>query len=534
MRMVPVRLLSPHTFLFFVTQHSNLPSYAMLTVFSTGIDCSVSLPWHALQTSLEQADSDVLMLLDCCAAAVCTGAPNKGVTEAIAASGVETETMDITESSFTQSLVKVLEDWDGRGLPLTATILHSEILSRIKGYNPKYMNSTQRRQSQQTERGKTPIHMIASGQESQRSIVLTAMELPPDLPTNDAPSPITPVQALAPNILLGLPADAVNSPYTQWLGKEFPKDVCGRPKDYCPTVLVSLALEDNERSKMRDLAALLHSVPALSRYAHVESVYKSDSTLLLLTLPVAVWNLLPDDPAVKFVAFVRSWNLVKEDDMSGSYTPRHTNSRLVDFLNDEDEPGLEILRQQPSIGTSLMPDKSDWLSHGSLPRLSNDSISEDPGSIDTDMGERYLKGRSRLLETGANDIPLAQRPPLPQPVLECPFRFLGCQREFGNEGDWASHSLVHFEKQVQGRLVTIEPPKAIQCNFCEAVSENENSNVSWRIWMEHVASHHRRGERLAHARPNFTLIEYLWQQGLMQATQYRELKGPSVGAPNRD
>ena len=505
----------------------------LMNTLSIGTDCTVSLPWYALQTSLEQADSDVLMLLDCGAAALCNSHPNKGVTEAIAACGVQTGTAEITESSFTQSLVEVLEDWEGRSLPLTATVLHSEIFSRIKCYNPKYLEHSQRQESQPAGRGMIPIHMIVSGQESQRSIVLTAVEVLADLPISDASSPITPVQTSAPKIPLRLPADAVNPPYTRWLRKEFPRDVCGQPKDYCPTVLVSLALEDNERIRLKELTALLHSIPALSRYAHVESIYKSDSTLLLLTLPVAIWNLLPDEPAVKFVAFVRSWNLVKRDDMSMSYTQRNAKSRLVDFLNDEDEPGLEVLRQQSSIGTSLMPDKSNWLSQGSLPRLSNDAMSEDPGSIDTDLGEKHLKGRSRLPEMGADDVSLAQWRSLPQPILECPFRFLGCERDFGSEGDWTSHSFVHFEKQTQGGLIAIEPPKGIQCIFCEAVSLNENSGVCWRTWMEHIASHHRRGERLAHARPNFILIEYLWQQGLMQATQYRELKGPSAGASRR-
>jgi hypothetical protein len=58
---------------------------------TSSVDYS-SLQWYAIQTIFEQAKSDVLLLLDCCAAA--SGAPAEGhctsLTETIAACGFET------------------------------------------------------------------------------------------------------------------------------------------------------------------------------------------------------------------------------------------------------------------------------------------------------------------------------------------------------------------------------------------------------------------------------------------------------------
>ncbi len=55
----------------------------------------------------------------------------------------------------------------------------------------------------------------------------------------------------------------------------------------------------------------LANFPALAKHVKIKGVFHgSHSTLLLLSLPVMVWDLLPDDPAYSFVAFIRSNNLL--------------------------------------------------------------------------------------------------------------------------------------------------------------------------------------------------------------------------------
>ncbi|KAL6715140.1 hypothetical protein ACLMJK_007403 [Lecanora helva] len=479
-------------------------------------DQSVSLPWSALETATEHADCDVLMLLSCCAATVCTNTSGNGITEAVTARSCEGVTSDTGEPSFTQYLIEILKEWKDRDLPLSVTVLNSELISKFGHRN---WDPNQDAQHLEINEQETLTNYIrTSSKEKYRTIVLNSMDY--------MTSPVTPVQVSAQRVPLEPPTDAANQTYPQCLGKEYPREVRGRPQDRCPAVLISVALESDERLLSTGWASWLQSAPAVLQHANVEAIYNSDFILCLLSLPLALWNLLPISPAINFVAFVKSSDLTKVDEISKSYALKDANPRLVDFLNDNDEPGLEVLRQQSIVGTSLMPDKSDWLSQGSLPHLSHDSMSEDPGSINTDMGEKHLKERTRLLDINGNDIPPTQWPHIPQSTLQCPFRLLGCELDFENEEEWISHSLRHFEKEGQGQVVSIEPPRALECVFCNATFECEAGNTCWRSWMEHVATHHHRGERLAHARPNFALIEYLWQQELIQATQYRELKGP--------
>lgn len=270
-----------------------------MSISSTGAEDSATLPWYGLQTSLEQADSDVLILLDCCAAASCTGGSGNGVTEVIAACGFETWAPGVGEHSFTRSLISVLEDWEDRHPPLSGAVLHSEILSRIKYWNPKYHNISQHQRREGVERRKTPIHITVYNQDNERSIVLSPIKLPPE------PSPSSPVSPHRLTPEAALPSSSLSDHDTF-------KEVCGGPEDHCPTVLITLALEDDQRLETGGWVKWLLSAPGLIKHGHVQGIYKSDSILVLLTLPVAIWDLLPNHPAVKFISFVRSCELITE------------------------------------------------------------------------------------------------------------------------------------------------------------------------------------------------------------------------------
>ena len=75
-----------------------------------------------------------------------------------------------------------------------------------------------------------------------------------------------------------------------------------------PHVLVSLALEGEQLLEIGAWDKWLKECPAFIKFAQVEGMYKSHSTLLLLSLPVVIWDLLPDDFACSFVAYVESTN----------------------------------------------------------------------------------------------------------------------------------------------------------------------------------------------------------------------------------
>ena len=84
-----------------------------------------------------------------------------------------------------------------------------------------------------------------------------------------------------------------------------------------------MSLHEDQNLETSDMVDWLMSIPALVKFAHIEGIYRSDSTLLVLSVPVAVWNLLLDSLAVSFIGFVRSVNLLKASPLA----PERTESK---------------------------------------------------------------------------------------------------------------------------------------------------------------------------------------------------------------
>ena len=71
-----------------------------------------------------------------------------------------------------------------------------------------------------------------------------------------------------------------------------------------------MALEEDQLLHTNEWLEWLESVPAFAKAAYVEGIYKTGSSLLLLILPVEMWDMLGENKAVQFLAFVNSRNLL--------------------------------------------------------------------------------------------------------------------------------------------------------------------------------------------------------------------------------
>ena len=254
---------------------------------------SPTVQWLGIQNMLEQAECDVLILLDCCCGASSTSETGNGVTEVIAACGFETWTPGVGQHSFTSCLIKELIYWSDNGSRSVA-MLHMRVLSTMKHPKPRTWDG------RSDEQRKTPIYSILTNEGLPRSIELKP--LPPgnhcalELPASSTSS--TPSAATDHSHLPTQPNQCSLEQVWPDSGFQYPK------------VLISLALDEHQWLSTGAWKDWLSSVPAVATSAKVEGIYKSDSTLVLLSLPVAVWDMLPQDAAVSFLGFIRSDNLV--------------------------------------------------------------------------------------------------------------------------------------------------------------------------------------------------------------------------------
>ncbi|KAL8723578.1 MAG: hypothetical protein Q9181_007252 [Wetmoreana brouardii] len=143
---------------------------ADIVISSTETVDSPTVQWYGLQTMLEQSESDVLIFLDCCAAASSAVASGNGVTELIAACGFETWTPGVGEHSFSRSLIEELK-YLCHGPPFSVALLHNKVLSRIKYWKPRFTSAFT------PERRKTPIYIQLANELNRRSVELSPLPL---------------------------------------------------------------------------------------------------------------------------------------------------------------------------------------------------------------------------------------------------------------------------------------------------------------------------------------------------------------------
>lgn len=272
-------------FIVYYGGHAKIDESRQSTWCATRHSGSPSLQWSAIQTLLERSVSDVLILLDCCAGAASATFPNgKSITETISASSWDAIAPDPGRYSFTNALIEVLGEW--RLKTFSAAMLHAEVLARLKHPRPIRING------KRFEARSTPVHFMMTSDHKAPSIEMS--RIAPDDP--QPPSPPQPSSSLD-GRLLGR-GSVENGCFTQ-------------PNEDKPHVMISLALEDDQRLDLNAWEQWLASFPALAKYVTVQGVFKSHSTLLLLSMPVTIWDLLPEDQACSFVAFIRSNNLIK-------------------------------------------------------------------------------------------------------------------------------------------------------------------------------------------------------------------------------
>jgi hypothetical protein len=270
-----------------------------------------TVKWSGIQSSLEEAQSDVLLLLDCCAAGTANTNEGNGVTELLAACALNGIANGVGPYSFTHALINQLRLLSSTSCFSTA-ILFNRLYTEIEGW--RLIGKDFQR---------PPVHLVLS-QDAQlpRSIQLSAQR-PATKESNvnhsltDAESqasacgnehsPLTESQtSSSSDELRTLQSDASdassNTSYTSLSLDAFPR------------LLFSVHIRENlDCSHLSQPLFLdwLRMIPVLADKVTIEAGFASDSTIVLFSLPAALWQYLPRDPAISLIGKIRSSNFMQ-------------------------------------------------------------------------------------------------------------------------------------------------------------------------------------------------------------------------------
>lgn len=225
---------------------------------------SPMLNWTDLQPVILRAQSDFLMILDCCHAAA--GTKVDGSKEGLWASNSLAKTPGVNADSFTRNLIQCLQDL--HGTRFNTIILHQHLMVRYKKREPPTL---------------LPCYsflgsgICASAELTARDAVISISNQAITLPGSET------------LVLLGVKLRAIDSipdatSWANWLHDNAPIEVDS---------VVALC-----RREVADIIGL-------------QGIYESTSMLIVITIPLCFWNRLPKREAYNFLSHVMSTNLFK-------------------------------------------------------------------------------------------------------------------------------------------------------------------------------------------------------------------------------
>lgn len=232
------------------------------------------LKWSGCEEILHESVSDTLFLLDCCHAGSSISQALKGFSETIAASGFEYIAPPPGPHSFTNALTRVLFEWSRTSQSFTIAALHAEILTYLKIIPPDQLTrdgltlatASTSMEMRTFEWRRTPVHYIRSTYKYISSIIL--------------------------------------APKSQFEDDESSHRETNPPKpNHNPRVVLSISLtEDIRADDAESCRRWLTNFPLPTQDITVEAVFHSFSTVVLISVALEIWDMLPEIPGCNFVS----------------------------------------------------------------------------------------------------------------------------------------------------------------------------------------------------------------------------------------
>jgi hypothetical protein len=265
-----------------------------------------TVKWSGIQNVLEESQSDVLLLLDCCHAGSANTNEGNGVTEVISACPYNSNANGVGPYSFTHALVIELEALASRAEFSTGE-LYNNIYCRTQIRLPE--------DGAGTERHPPPIHLVLSNDSKFRRSIHLARRLsrgssgtkPSTLEANEAPLEENNTRK---------PSETSS---TLDKGEDHKDESISSSTNEIRTLKevprLALAIRFNENLRLEDLSTdlfieWLRTMPVVAQQVRVEAGFDSFSSLLIVSIPISLSAYLSYNPAVSCLGPITSSNLV--------------------------------------------------------------------------------------------------------------------------------------------------------------------------------------------------------------------------------
>jgi len=336
---------------------------------------SSKLKWDGVRCLLEDAQSDILLLLDTCAVADAPTAGSHGIKQAIAAYSPDQIGKEPGARSFTFNLIEALSRL-GSGRAFSTQRLHEEIISMQHNKFLQTSGLTNGSSKPPPGRERMPVVFSLTPGAMQSITISPISQQPPG--GSLIPSPLgSPDNDLLPSRSLHNEQQLLKISSNADLTFEEMRALV------CTTFLGEPSQE------MASFKQWLLNTPIAAAKIAVEGMFHGPPTVLLVSMPIAIWNVVAADRTCAFLGYVNSHNMTTEyQRLIGGISPIAKTATFKEL-----EDGKILLEaRQAATSTPLMN------RHEPRP----ESMQQDP--MRQSMGQ--------------NDIPMGTPNPVPQVVFQ--------------------------------------------------------------------------------------------------------------------
>ncbi|KAB5577532.1 hypothetical protein GE09DRAFT_1051735 [Coniochaeta sp. 2T2.1] len=255
---------------------------------------AAKLKWDGVRCLFEDAQSDMLLLLDSCAVRDAPLTGNHGMKQAIAAYSPEQSLREASPRSFTANLTESLLKLSTTGRPFSAQRLHEEVLAQMA------QRSQDAAQAQLTN-GNTkpgPIHerapvtfTLTPGKDQSLSLAPLQPKTTPQAPQQPAEVEAQPSKPSRDDDLIN-PGTVVDLTFDE------------------PRVLVCTTFVGDASPDMMFFNHWLQNTPPAATKIAVEGMFLGPPTMLLISMPHSIWNVVQHDKVCCFLGYINSHNMI--------------------------------------------------------------------------------------------------------------------------------------------------------------------------------------------------------------------------------
>ncbi|KAH8687667.1 hypothetical protein BGZ60DRAFT_465929 [Tricladium varicosporioides] len=288
-----------HLLIVYYAGHSFIGSDHNLYWACNSREDSSRLKWEGVRCLLEDAQSDILLLLDTCAVADAPTAGNHGVKQVIAAYTPDQSARGPGPQSFTLNLAEALLQL-GSGRPFSIQRLHEEIISQK--HNKLAMQQS-------------PLTNGAGKAAAAHERMPVCFSLTPGTLQSITLSPLGLQQGPVSHMgsPLGSPGNEnqiTRNNHEAQLGIKVNSNSDLTFEEMRALVCTTFLGEPSQ--DMASFKQWLHNTPMAASKIAVEGMFHGPPTVLLVSMPIAVWNVVAADRTCAFLGYVNSHNMSTE------------------------------------------------------------------------------------------------------------------------------------------------------------------------------------------------------------------------------